>query len=166
MRENQRGRADIQRAAKNLADRKGRFVHRSGKHLFVDQMVLYVEMEHAQLLGARMATSRAQIGDDRMLVGDERAILDLAPHDMAGDQMDALDQIGDARIASDCGDRMAVGREDASKRAETVEQDVRNGDVVDAGDVAGQFFQESSAPWVATRREWSAVPTISAASWR
>ena len=120
VRDHQRCRADVEPAAQYLADLERRLVDRPGKDLLVDEMVFGAEIEDAQLLVAGMPAAAAQIGDNRGLIADQRPLFDIRAQDMADDAVDAVEQIGEARVTGCGGERFAVGGEDRAERAVAV----------------------------------------------
>lgn len=82
---------------------------------------------------------------------------------MADDAVDAVEQVGELDILGSCGDCLAIGGQDRAERSVPVEQP-RGGALVYPAET-GKLFQEGSAPSIAVRRQWNAVPAISTISW-
>lgn len=120
VRDDDRGGADVEPTAQDLADQERRLVDRTGKDLFVDEMVLGAEIEDAQFFVAGMALSAAQIGDHCGLVPDQRAILDILSQHMADDAVHAIEQRGGFDILGGGGDRFAIGGQDRAERSVAV----------------------------------------------
>jgi len=165
MRDHQRCGADVEPAAENFADLKRRLVDRAGEDLLMHQMVLRAEIEHSHFLVTGMAAAAAQVIDHCGLVGDQRARFDIAAQDMADDVVDALQQLGGAAVAGGRLQRESIGGENRAERAVAVEQPVGGLGICRSARKRDQFVQEGSAPLIAVRRQWNAVPAVSTMSW-
>ena len=124
--DDQRGRAERDRAADDFADMDRGFVDRALPHRFVgDQQILGVEEQHAHFLDRRMGHRRLQIIAERLPARQQGPALDARFEQAQRGRLGDLER-GDCAFAqAGAGKRLGVGRQQRPDPAELGDQLLR-----------------------------------------